>query len=196
MLKILKLSSQQKKKDYSDEELYGLILKNNDSAFEYLYEKQYNPAKSSLGGNINDDDFKDIFQDAIIALWQNIRNGSFVLKKEVKLSSYLIRIVKFRWYEKLKSGKSKNETYLHADFDTPQDDRFFDSMILEEQIGQMQKIFDQMGDKCKSILSLFYFEEKSMSEIAEAMGYQVASAKNEKYRCMERLKSLCLQHHF
>jgi RNA polymerase sigma-70 factor (ECF subfamily) len=49
----------------------------------------------------------------------------------------------------------------------------------------------QMGNPCKELLQLYYYHKKSMSEIAELLGYQNEhTARNKKYRCLGQLKEM------
>jgi RNA polymerase sigma-70 factor (ECF subfamily) len=48
-----------------------------------------------------------------------------------------------------------------------------------------------MGNPCKELLILYYYHKKSMSEIAELLGYQNGhTARNKKYRCLGQLKEI------
>jgi DNA-directed RNA polymerase specialized sigma subunit len=49
--------------------------------------------------------------------------------------------------------------------------------------------FEHLGDTCKRLLQLFYFEHKSWDLITEIMGYSTAaSARNQKYKCDEKIR--------
>ena len=58
--------------------------------------------------------------------------------------------------------------------------------------GQLMELMSEgmegLEERCRTILELFYFERKSMSELAEQLGYANAhSVTEQKRRCMERL---------
>ncbi|MCB0587363.1 MAG: hypothetical protein KDD06_18845, partial [Phaeodactylibacter sp.] len=58
--------------------------------------------------------------------------------------------------------------------------------------GQLMELMrdgmEGLEERCRTILELFYFERKSMSELAEQLGYANAhSVTEQKRRCMERL---------
>jgi len=47
-----------------------------------------------------------------------------------------------------------------------------------------------MGDQCRQLLECFYYKKMSWDEIANALGYKnAASAKNQKYKYLERIRS-------
>ena len=64
------------------------------------------------------------------------------------------------------------------------------SLFFEEAKKQTIRIFSAIGEGCKEILRLFYFEKRSMSEIAEIMGHKSeAVSRTTKKRCLEKIRS-------
>ena len=59
-----------------------------------------------------------------------------------------------------------------------------------DQITKVEKMFQQLGEKCRQLLLLYYYEKKKMSEINSIMGFSGNTSKNEKYRCMKKLRTL------
>jgi DNA-directed RNA polymerase specialized sigma24 family protein len=65
-----------------------------------------------------------------------------------------------------------------------QERRNADFAIMERALGSL-------GAPCKGLLEAYYLQKKDMTEIAEAFGYTNAdNAKNQKYKCLMRLKKL------
>ena len=59
------------------------------------------------------------------------------------------------------------------------------------EFNMMEKAMSGLGEPCKSLLEAFYMEKRSMQEIAASFGYTNAeNAKNQKYKCLVRLKKL------
>ena len=64
----------------------------------------------------------------------------------------------------------------------------------ELQYRQISLALQQLGDPCKQILEMVYYHNRSMEFITEHLGYKnVDSTKNQKYKCMQRLKKLVQQ---
>ena len=60
----------------------------------------------------------------------------------------------------------------------------------------LQQFFMQLGNQCKKIITLFYYEEKRLDEIVELLGYENKEvAKSQKSRCLKQLKNLIQTHH-
>ena len=59
------------------------------------------------------------------------------------------------------------------------------------RIAAVRSALDRLGDPCRTLLILFYWEEASMEEIARQLGLaNAATAKSKKYQCKEQLKRL------
>lgn len=170
--------------------LYELLLAQDSSAFDLLYSKYYPTIRLYVNGNSgNDDEAQDIFQDGIIALWNQMKCGKYSHESDNKLGSYLLTICKFRWLERVKSYGFRNKVMMEQNNNLESDDQTaLQSMIKSEEIHHLNESFSKLNQKCQDILTLFFYEQKSFAEIAEIMGYTERSAKNEKYRCMIKLK--------
>ncbi len=172
--------------------LFQRLKDGNEQAFRILYKSTFPYVKQYvLANNGKEEDAEDIFQDGMIALWDNINLGKFEMREGVKISSYLSKICRYRWLERLKSAGHKKMATMPDHFEKEDEGTdMLNDMISKEEVNAFEDKFYQLGDRCQLILKLFYYEKKSMAEIAEITGMQAASVKNEKYRCMERLKKL------
>ena len=127
---------------------------------------------------------EDVYQDTIIVFYQNIKRG---ILSEIKtsLSAYIIQIGKIKLIHHLDNAKKDGEMKS----------MFIDNTITTEdynnKIDQAVKfIFSKMTDSCKQILHLFYYEKKSMDEIALILDYKNAdSVKSKKSRCISTFNS-------
>ena len=62
----------------------------------------------------------------------------------------------------------------------------------ELKLAQATQAFKNLGDSCKELLSKFYFEKMSLNVIADLFDLDAASARNKKYRCMQKLRALVI----
>ncbi|MFN5931209.1 MAG: sigma-70 family RNA polymerase sigma factor, partial [Sphingobacteriales bacterium] len=85
-------------------------------------------------------------------------------------------------------------------YDTPIDN-YEEQVAVEEDIethekqdfqyGVMKSALGKIGEPCKSLLEAYYIHNKNMQEISAFFGYTNAdNAKNQKYKCLMRLKKL------
>lgn len=158
----------------------------------YLRENKYQKAVSGLykvfpaikkyiranGGNT--DDAKDIFQDALVVLYQKLQSAGFDLT--VSPGTYLQAVVKNLWLSELR--RRKKLPAVTELTDVPED------QVTEEPGFHFAKAaFDLLGEKCRKLLILFYFKKKNFKEIAAALAFNgERTAKNQKYRCLQKAK--------
>ncbi|SFQ48789.1 RNA polymerase sigma factor [Parafilimonas terrae] len=174
----------------SNEQLLLKALANNDSkAAETIYKDNFNMVLAFIiNNNGTYDEARDIFQEAMITLYQKAKSESFVLTSQLK--TYIYSVSRRLWLKRLQQlGKTTNGV------------ENFDSVAVDEDIeiherrdaelGIMHRALNSLGEPCKSLLEAFYIERKSMDEIALLFGYTNAdNAKNQKYKCLMRLKKL------
>jgi RNA polymerase sigma factor (sigma-70 family) len=137
---------------------------------------------SRNGGN--NQDAEDIFQESLIIVCRKLKDPGFELTS--RLSTYLFSICRFLW----KDACKKRKKHLPIDFDTGfnsleqiQEQHFIDQ---EERARQAEEIINGLGDRCRELLILFYNMGMKLKDIALKMGYNTeATAKNQKYKCLE-----------
>jgi DNA-directed RNA polymerase specialized sigma subunit len=62
-----------------------------------------------------------------------------------------------------------------------------------EDYHRYAKALEELGDKCRQLLSLYYYEHRSWEEISGMLGYTTAAnARNQKYKCLEQVRKKVL----
>ncbi len=177
----------------TDREVVLGILNNSDEALNKLY-VGYFPMilQFILNNNGDEDDAKDVYQEAIIVLYNKIKSGDFELSS--KLKTYIYSVCRRIWLKKL-SKESKKAVNV-ADFEDIEAVET-DMEVHEEkdlQFEKMQSALDLLGEPCKTIIQDFYIHNLSMQDISEKFGYtNTDNAKTQKYKCLQRLKKLFFQ---
>jgi RNA polymerase sigma factor (sigma-70 family) len=175
-------------------DLYHKLLNNEESAYVEMYKTHFSSIKQYILKNSgSDDDVKDLFQEGIISLWDNIRAEKYQHTNDSMLHGYFRTICKYKWMEILRSKSKVIVISDDEDFDLQSNDLvILDNMIKREEIAEFTGIFSSLNDKCRQILSLFYYDKKNMKDISEITGYEISSMRNEKYKCIEKLRKLYL----
>jgi RNA polymerase sigma factor (sigma-70 family) len=177
----------------SDSEVILGILNNSESVLKRLYHA-YFPMVLQLiiNNNGNTDDAKDIYQEAIIILYNKVKGGNFELSS--KLKTYIYSICRRLWLKRLNQmnrygGNIKDfEEYLTVDDENEKNTE------RDVQFSKMGNALQLLGEPCKTIIEDFYINNRSMQEICENFGYTNAdNAKTQKYKCLQRLKKLFFQ---
>lgn len=177
----------------TDSEVILGILNNSESVVKRLYLAYFPMVMQLIINNNGDaDDAKDIYQEAIIILYNKVKNGDFELSS--KLKTYIYSVCRRLWLKRLSQlnrygGDIKDfEEYLSVDDETEKNNE------RDIQFNRMGDALNLLGEPCKTIIEDFYINNKSMKEICEEFGYTNAdNAKTQKYKCLQRLKKLFFQ---
>jgi RNA polymerase sigma factor (sigma-70 family) len=170
----------------TDTEILLLLRGDHHTAFSYLYRAHYTMVEYFVTNNSgNNYDAEDIFQETMLVLFGKARNESFELSCSVK--TFVYSIARNLWLKKLRDNRLKTGIKDFEQFeDIPVDETPADT----DREEKVKKALEQLGDACRKILVLFYYQKKRMDEIASEMGYTNAdNAKNQKYKCLQQLKT-------
>jgi len=166
-------------------------LANNDSrAIETIYKDNFNMVQAFvLNNNGSYDDARDIFQEAMIALYEKAQSESFVLTCQIK--TYVYSICRRLWLKKLQQmGRFSNQVD-NLDETIPVEEDLEIHQKRNAEFVIMERAMNSLGEPCKSLLEGYYLKKMGMQELASEFGYTNAdNAKNQKYKCLMRLKKL------
>jgi|SRR5665213_1420473 len=133
------------------------------------------------------DDALDVFQEAMIVLFEKAKSGSFTLS--CQLQTYLYSICRRLWLKKLQKQKLYNPSIEIIEEIVPVDNEIEYHEKKTNDFLFMENALKKIGEPCKSLLEAFYLDKKSMPEIAASFGYTNSdNAKTQKYKCLVRLK--------
>ena len=174
----------------SDARILEQIRKGDEEALVALYEANRVMITAFVTRNKGShDDAEDMLQEAVVILWERVRSERF--EHHAKLSTFLYATVKNIWSRRL--ARRRREIPLELDpEDTQSDDgSALDGLIESEQAKSIAEALDKIGEQCKKLLLLFYWEELSMDEIAGKLGFVNAdTVKSKKYQCKKALEKV------
>lgn len=135
----------------------------------------------------NEDDAHDLFQDAVIALYESVKAGTYQHKKPI--AAFLFTVCRNRWYS-LQRKKGYFRSYQEEVLNTNSPD--LPIQYLEgERAFWLAKLFDTLQEDCRTLLNAAYYQEASMQEIAQLMNFKNEQvARNKKHKCLGALKKL------
>ena len=128
-----------------------------------------------------EDEARDVYQDALVVFWQKARSGKLVLTS--KISTYVYSICQNLWRKELERKKrlshESRDASVTIDMDSPERNKI------------MARCLNQLGETCRKVLMYYYFDEMSMQEIADRLGFaNTDTAKTKKYKCKQKLDEL------
>ncbi|MCI0750852.1 MAG: sigma-70 family RNA polymerase sigma factor [Flammeovirgaceae bacterium] len=165
-----------------EKEIFDRIRRGDEKSLEFLYMKYYRMmTKLVITNSGTEEEARDIYQDALIVFWQKATSGNLVMTS--KISTYIYSICQNLWRKELERKKRLSNEEKDS------------SVSMDTETAERNKIIarciDQLGDTCKKVLMYYYFEEMSMQEIADRLGFaNTDTAKTKKYKCKQKLDEL------
>lgn len=166
------------------------LASNEKGAIETIYRENYQLIQQLvIHNNGTEDDARDVFQEALIVLYEKAKSGEFELHCQVR--TYLYSVSRRLWLKKLQQNRRFDSPVEDLEETVPVEEDLDTHNKLNNQYLIMRAAMGKIGEPCKSLLEAFYVHHKNMLEIAAFFGYTNAdNAKNQKYKCLMRLKKL------
>ena len=161
---------------------------NREKPIKTLYKEYPKIERLIVNNGLSKEIAKEVFNDSLILLIEKVQSPDFLLTS--KMTTYLYGINRFLVQNELRKQRKKNEIAWTDGMNIADNDFGYD-LEKEEKLKRLESLLTQISEKCLQLFKLFYFEKKSMSHIAEELGYtSVNSAKTQKYKCIERAHQL------
>lgn len=173
-----------------EKQLLQALVSNDTVAIEKIYRDVFPMIHAFIIKNNGfTDDARDVFQEALIIIFEKARHDSLELTCQLK--TYIYSICRRIWLKKLQRENrffNINETLKET---VSVEDDLEDHEKRNADMTRMENALSKVGQPCKGILEAYYLQKKSMPEIAERFGYTNAdNAKTQKYKCLVRLKKI------
>ena len=154
-------------------------------ATDQIYARCYNQVRVMIDkASGSSEDARDVFQDAMLALYRRLQQGDFELS--CKLSSYVQVMCRNLWRTKLRDTRMTTATEQIDNEVVDLDPRVIKQIEDREKRNLMYKHFDALSDDCRQILEMF-FSKVPMAKIAEVLETSEGYIKKRKYVCKTRL---------
>jgi RNA polymerase sigma factor (sigma-70 family) len=176
--------------ELQETELLQGLAQNSRQAAETIYKENYPMVQTLITNNSGtEDDARDIFQEAMVVLYEKACSGHFEL--HCKLKTYLYSVSRRLWLKKLYLAKKYTGDIAEIEEMVSVEEDLESHEQQGRELVVMQKALMTLGEPCKSLIKAFYLDKKNMTDIADVFGYTNAdNAKNQKYKCLMRLKKL------
>ncbi len=164
------------------------ILNGDRQLIKAIYEK-YNKAILHLveTENGNFEDARDVFQEALMLVYQKAQSADFQLSSS--FFTYFYAICKNIWRNK-KRKKSNSEITLTDEMASMVEDIQIPEIEANEQYMLYRKKFLLLGKDCQELIRLF-LQKVKMEEIMRIMNYNsVNYVKQRKFKCKAKLIKL------
>lgn len=171
-----------------ESEIVNLIRKGEgDLAMKFLYKKVFPQVKNfvSQRKGKNDEAF-DVFQDALLELYQRILTHDY--PEQFTVCGYLYRLATFKWLNKNKRDQKFMFSESVSEIALDESDGFEE---LKENKNVFEELFSKIGEKCVELLTHTFIYELSLEEIQQKLGFvSLGAVKMQHARCKEKLQKL------
>ncbi|MCD4788551.1 MAG: hypothetical protein K8R37_01015 [Bacteroidales bacterium] len=173
-------------REYSPEEILNGVQNMNADVLNYIYENYFYQIRALIDQNFGTrDDAKDIFQDAILTIYQKLQKEKTTLN--CSFNTYFYSVCRLLWLKQLEQRKLK-KLYLEESGEFVELDEKITTVIeANDRYKIYQDHFKKLSFNCQKILELF-LAGISVKEIARILRYRSGDyIKKRKHYCKENL---------
>lgn len=172
----------------TNQEIIKGIAHSDSRTLTGFYERNYTVIQKLIVTNSgNEAEVPDVFQDALLLLYQKIKKKD--LQLTCSIHTYFYAICKKVWMNKL---RRKNKILYHDQLEEviPQEEAVTEDleidMIAAEKEALFRKYLLQLGEPCSQLLALI-FNEENYRTIAQKLGITEGNVRKKKFDCKEKL---------
>lgn len=169
----------------TDRELLEGLSRAESSAVRKVYDLALPSVIAWLNENNGSEaDAKDIFQEAMIALYLKLEKDDFELTCTLK--SFLRVICRNLWLTRLRDMKNRQASPLDGIEDDIEEHDLIEMITQTDRNRLFLKHFNKLNEKCRKLLSMF-FNKIPFAEIAKKLNTSEGFVKKNKYKCKQKL---------
>jgi RNA polymerase sigma factor (sigma-70 family) len=143
-----------------------------------------------MNNNGSRQDAEDIFQEVIVTFISLVQKDKF--RGESSVKTFLFSLNRHAWLNELKRrgrALAREEKYEKGQERVEADTSQY--MADRENKNAVISLVSKLGDACRQILLLFYYENWPMKKILETMHYENEQVlRNKKYKCLKQLEQM------
>lgn len=173
-----------------DQYYIDLVVKGNTNSFATLVDRYkdmvYTLALKMLN---NKEEAEEIAQDTFIKIYNALNK----FKGESKFSTWVYKVTYNTCLDALKKKKKINNVSYIEDFSEHQTkalEGILDSIDEKEKNQAIQECLEELPSEEAFLLTLYYFDDQSVEEIAKVMNNSEANIKVKLFRTRKKLASI------
>jgi RNA polymerase sigma factor (sigma-70 family) len=179
--------------NFSDQELIEAVQSPQgvNQAIAFLYKNHYRLLERYVLNNSGDSaDAQDVIQEVMVSFVELVQQGKY--RGEASVKSFLYTLLRNLWITELrKKGANSKRHELYENGREQWDQDVSEHLVYKEAQKTVLALFDQIGEGCRKILTLFYYDNLSMKEILEHTNYDSEQVlRNKKYKCLKEITDL------
>lgn len=172
---------------YDDHQLLSFIAKDDDLAFDEIYERYWSKLYAYAYNRIRIKEIcEEIIQDVFVSLWSN----RHILVLSAPLSTYLYTAVKYQILNFVKSERVRSayaESFMKFR-DSLFDDSTNEQMNLNDLKLLVEKSIEELPEKCREVFRMSRSQHLSIQEIALQLNISHKTVENHLTKALKHLR--------
>ncbi|WP_348076378.1 RNA polymerase sigma factor [Flavobacterium sp.] len=173
-----------------DKHYINQIIEGNSNAFAVLVDR-YKDLVFTLAYKMvkNREEAEEISQDTFIKIFKSLNK----FKGESKFSTWVYKITYNTCLDRLKKSKKENSVVYIEDFSGHQVnviESVFDAIDEKERNEKIQDCLSLLPSEDAFLLTLYYFDDQSIEEIAKVMDSNANNIKVKLFRSRKKMASI------
>ena len=178
---------------YDDVELIAAVndKKSLDQAILYIYQNYSETVSSFITNNGgSEQDADDTFQETVVAFIDIVQKGKY--RAEASIKTFLVSIARNIWYNQIKKKERSGHREKVYEVSRGTDETDVSHYISDREVKkEFRELLDKLGESCRKILTLFYYENLPMKDIVQHLHYENEQVvRNKKYKCLQQLTEM------
>ena len=174
---------------HPDQKYIDALINNDPVLQDELYSKFSGKIKwMVLQNNGTETDAADVFQDALLSIYNTAKTKNFTLT--CPFDAFLYLVCRNKWMNELSKRKSRKVTITDDDgYNNIGEDTFKqaeDCRLQQERKDLFNEKLAELGESCKKLLGLSW-SGLPMDEVAKMLNVSYGYARKKKSECMEKL---------
>lgn len=180
-------------RNLTDSELVRSIRQGGamEPAIKFIYREYFESlSRYVIQNSGSHEDAEDIFQEMILGFIELVQQDKF--RGESSVKTFLFSINRNLWLNELKKrGRSEAREMKYEKSKEISDMDVSHFIARREATQQVMGIVEQLGETCRKILVMFYYENLPIKEILEQLDYENEQVvRNKKYKCLKQLEQM------
>ncbi len=171
--------------EHSDQIIITGIIEGDEKTLTRFYKENIRYIQGYILRNFgNTEDVEDIFQDAMVILYQKLKSD--LLEISVPIKTYFYGICKNLWRNRLRKKKRLIMDDDQNHYESESNDTILSNIENQDREHLYRKHFQKLSTDNRQLLHLF-FERRSMKEISVITGYSLEYTRKKKFLAKKRL---------
>ncbi|RSK39385.1 RNA polymerase sigma factor [Mangrovimonas spongiae] len=180
-------------KDTNDQKIINQVLQGNTAAFVTLVDTYKNLVFSlALQMLKHREEAEEVAQDTFVKVYKSLEK----FKGDSKLSTWIYKITYNNCLDRIKKNRTHfNEVPIDSftERQVKSLDNAFNALVVAERQEAIKNCLGKLPNDEGFLLTLYYFEEKSLNEISKIMGVTQNNVKVKLFRSRKKLATILKQ---